>query len=292
MTSIRPIALVVLLSLPVAPLPAQQPQADAAGNPITSSFRFMRGRFGGWLVAAFDSIPASRYGFRPTPVQQSVGYVAQHLEDANYGLCDRFGAMKHPRDAKDALPDTVKAAWPKDTLVARLRASFAYCDAAMAQVTDATLANRVPFGPPNAGLTTQPARALLLFVTDLAEHYSQLSTYMRLIGVVPPSALPPRPRTAIELTPSALAAFVGAYDLPRSPLSDAPTLMLEVTMKDGALYMKPGPRPAVRLWPETPSDFFVKEVDAQVSFVRDGGGAVTGLVVHQGGEDRPARRVR
>jgi hypothetical protein len=30
-------------------------------------------------------------------------------------------------------------------------------------------------------------------VTDLAEHYSQVSSYMRLMGLVPPSALP-RPK--------------------------------------------------------------------------------------------------
>ena len=50
--------------------------------------------FGGRLVAAFDSIPASRYDYRPTPPQQSVGHIAQHLENANYGLCERLGGAK------------------------------------------------------------------------------------------------------------------------------------------------------------------------------------------------------
>ena len=55
-------------------------------------------------------------------------------------------------------------------------------------LADADLDHRVPFGPPGAGSTATPARSLLLFVTDLAEHYSQIATYMRLVGSTPPSA--------------------------------------------------------------------------------------------------------
>src|SRR6185437_8613096 len=76
--------------------------------------------FGSRLVAAFDSIPAAKYDYRPTPPQQTVGYIAQHLEGANYGLCERLGTTRHAHTAKDLLADTIKAHWPKDTLVARL----------------------------------------------------------------------------------------------------------------------------------------------------------------------------
>ena len=148
--------------------------------------------FGSRLVAAFDSIPAARYEYRPTSSQQTVGYIAQHLEAANYSLCERLGNAKHPKTAKDSLADTLKARWPKDSLVARLDASLRFCDTALErldQVNSAELASN-----------------LLAFETDLAEHYSQISTYMRLLGLVPPSALPPKQRTAIELPTSALSA--------------------------------------------------------------------------------------
>jgi hypothetical protein len=256
------------------------------------SFRFFAGHYGGLLQSAFDSIPSDRYAYRPTPAQQSIGYIAQHLEDANYGLCERFGTTKRVTSAKDALPDTVKATWPKDTLVARLRASLAFCDAALAQMSDAGLGDRVPSEAGAAGAVALHMRTMLAFVTDLAEHYSQLASYMRLIGMVPPSALPPRPRTAIELPVAVLSQYVGTYDLPASVLLDAPAFLIDVTLKDGALYAKPGARPAVRLWPETTTEFFLKNVDAQVSFTRDASGVVTGLIIHQGGEDRAARKVR
>lgn len=274
-------------------LSGQQPRAEPpAQNAITMSFKFFAARYGGWLVTAFDSIPSGQYAYRPTPAQQSIGHIAQHLEGANYALCERLGAMKRVTSAKDSLPDAVKAAWPKDTLVARLRASLSFCDSALAQLSDAKLADPVPYGPTGSGITARPARSLLLFVTDLAEHYSQVATYMRLIGVIPPSALASQPRTAIDLPTAVLSPYVGRYDLPPSLLQDAPAFLLEVTLKDGGLYLKPGGRPAVRLWPETATDFFTKEVDAQITFIKDASGVITGLVLHQNGENRAAGKRR
>jgi hypothetical protein len=101
--------------------------------------------------------------------------------------------QKHAMTAKDSLADSVKALWPKDTLVARLRASLAYCDQAIDGLTDAQLADQIPVGPPGSGRTIDRSRYLIAYVTDLAEHYAQLSSYMRLNGLVPPTALP-RPK--------------------------------------------------------------------------------------------------
>ena len=228
--------------------------------------------FGSRLVTAFDSIPAARYDYRPTAAQQTVGYIAQHLENANYGLCSRFGDVKHARTAKDLQADTIKARWPKDTLVARLEASLRFCDTALErleQINSAELASN-----------------LLAFETDLAEHYSQISSYMRLLDLVPPSALKPKERKAIELPASALSAFVGDYRI-------AQGLVLAVTLHDGSLWARSSAGgEAVRMWPESASDFFVNEADAQVTFTRSHDGAVSGLVLHQFGRHRTAGKIR
>jgi hypothetical protein len=80
------------------------------------------------LAQAFDSIPADKFGYKPTPAQQTVGYIAQHLANDNYLFCNAFGDMKATRPAREAeTPDSVKAGWPKDSLVAQLRASFDFC---------------------------------------------------------------------------------------------------------------------------------------------------------------------
>src|SRR5947208_7555591 len=113
-------ALIVLTLVLPSVLAGQSPPTPELPNAVMLQFLRFADIFGSQLVAAFDSIPAARYDYRPTPVQQTVGYIAQHLENANYGLCGRLGSVKHPRTAKDSLADTVKARWPKDTLVARL----------------------------------------------------------------------------------------------------------------------------------------------------------------------------
>ena len=48
----------------------------------------------------------------------------------------------------------------------------------------------------------------------------------------------------------------------------------------------------LRLWPESDTTFFLKELDAQLSFVRDAQGAVTAVVLHQNGQDMTAPKVR
>jgi uncharacterized damage-inducible protein DinB len=266
---------------------------DSAGaqNDVVMSFKFFAVQYGGRLVAAFDSIPASRYAYRPTPVQQSIGFIAQHVEAANYGLCERLGVSRPNRFPKDAAPDSVKAAWPKDTLVARLRASLAFCDSAVSRLTDSQLTQPMPYGPPGSDLKAVPSRTLLGFVTDLAEHYSQLASYMRLLGLTPPSALPMKQRKAIDVATGVLSQYVGTYDLPPSAFQGSPGVRLDVTLRDGTLYIKPTSQPAARLWPETTNDFFIKEADIQLTFTRDASGAVTGLVLHQNGEHRVARKI-
>jgi uncharacterized damage-inducible protein DinB len=144
----------------------------------------------GWLPRAFDSIPARQYEFHPAPAQQSIGFVAQHLETANYELCSKFGADKHVTSAKNALPDTIKTQLPKDTLIARVRASLTFCAAAIGKLSDRQLADQLTVDTPTGPQTVLRARFLILLATGLAEHHAQLSGYMRILGLTPTSALP------------------------------------------------------------------------------------------------------
>jgi CubicO group peptidase (beta-lactamase class C family) len=100
-----------------------------------------------------------------------------------------------------------------------------------------------------------------------------------------PRPVPMKQRVAIDVGADVLAGYVGMYQL-------APTFAIEVTLKDGALFGQPTNQPVFRFWPETQNDFFLKEVDAQITFVRDAQGKVTGLVLHQGGQDMRGTKVR
>lgn len=100
-----------------------------------------------------------------------------------------------------------------------------------------------------------------------------------------PKPPPPKQRTAIEVNADVLARYVGAYQL-------SPSFMLDISLKDGALYVQPTGQPVFRLWPESETDFFLKEVDAQITFVRSADGKTTALVLHQNGQDTNGPKVR
>ena len=165
--------------------------AAAQANPIAAAFNARIATLHRNIAQAFDSIPESKFGYRPTPAQLTFGYIAQHLASDSYLFCSYFGAMKPTIDAKDtSTPDSVKATWPKAELVSKLKASFAFCDQAIAQVTDATLPDTVSWTYRGTERKSPRVGMVLLHALDLADHYSQIANYMRLNGLLPPSALP------------------------------------------------------------------------------------------------------
>jgi hypothetical protein len=190
------VAAILVLALPAGELAAQNPPAAPPANPITTAFR---GRIMGLqrnLAQAFDSIPESKFGYKPTPAQLTIGYIAQHLATDNYIFCNQFGPMKGTISAADsATADSVKAKWPKDSLVTKLKASFAFCESAFAQLNDTNLADPVTLTFGNNSRQVSRATMVLGHALDLADHYSQIANYMRLNNMLPPSALP-RPRPA------------------------------------------------------------------------------------------------
>ncbi len=189
-------AALLVLALPVS-LAAQQPTTAPAApagppaNPITAVFRTRTMTLQRNLAQAFDSIPEARFGYRPTPVQLTVGYIAQHLASDNYVFCNNFGAMKATLPASEtATADSLKAKWPKDTLMTQLRASFAFCESAFAQLDDAKLADQVTLTFNGNSRNVARASMVLGHALDMADHYSQIANYMRLNNLVPPTALP------------------------------------------------------------------------------------------------------
>jgi DinB family protein len=186
----------LVLALPVS-LVAQQPSAAAAANPITEAFRARTMPLQRNLAQAFDSIPESKFGFKPTPAQLSIGFIAQHLANDNYLFCNAFGAMKGTRAAEDTTTaDSVKATWPKAKLVEQLKASFDFCERAFAQLDDAKLVDQVPLTFRGNTRNIPRVSMVLGHALDMADHYSQLANYMRLNNILPPSALPRPPRPA------------------------------------------------------------------------------------------------
>ncbi len=134
------------------------------------------------LVAAAEAMPAADYGFKPTPAQMTFGDVVLHVAQGNDYLCGAIGDMKAP--ARPPLTPTSG----KDTLVARLKDTFTFCDNALAGLDDTRLGESVPFF---GGSKISRAGAMTVTTGDWADHYSQMAIYLRLKGQLPPTAKKP-----------------------------------------------------------------------------------------------------
>ena len=188
-------AAILLLAVP-ASLAAQQPSAAPTANPITTVFRTRTMALQRNLAQAFDSIPESKFSYKPTPAQLTIGYIAQHLANDNYFFCNNFGTMRGTRAPEDSTTaDSVKATWAKDKLVTKLKESFTFCESAFAQLDDAKLADQITMTFGGNSRSATRATMVLGHVVDMADHYSQIANYMRLNNMLPPTALP-RPRPA------------------------------------------------------------------------------------------------
>jgi uncharacterized damage-inducible protein DinB len=156
--------------------------ATAQANPVADAFRDNAKTAAKNLIAAAEQFPADKYSYKPTASQMSVGDIVVHLIQGNDYLCGSIGGTKAPDRAKIATTDG------KDALVARLRETFAFCDQALAPLTDATLGEQLPFF---GGRKMSRAAVMTLTTGDWADHYSQYANYLRLNGMVPPTAKKP-----------------------------------------------------------------------------------------------------
>lgn len=149
---------------------AQNPVADGLRNQLTRAEKN--------TVGAAEEMPADKYGYKPTEAQVPFAHWVSHATRANYLFCSKLTAATAPEVA-------VKETDPKDKLVEALKKSFDYCSAQLPKLQDSQLGGEVLlFGTRKM---TKGAAALELSA-DWADHYSQMATYLRLNGLLPPTA--------------------------------------------------------------------------------------------------------
>ena len=91
-------------------------------------------------------------------------------------------------------------------------------------------------------------------------------------------------RKAVELDPKILTAYAGEYEL-------KPDLIISVTVEKDQLFLQATGQPRIQAFPSSETEFFLKDVEVQISFVKNEG-RVTQLILHQGGTDAPARKIK
>lgn len=93
------------------------------------------------------------------------------------------------------------------------------------------------------------------------------------------------PRRVVVLSEEILEKYVGEYQL-------APTFSITVTREGNRLFTQATGQEKFEIFAEKEDEFFVKEFEARISFTKDAGGKVSGAVLHQGGRDAPAKKVK
>ena len=91
-------------------------------------------------------------------------------------------------------------------------------------------------------------------------------------------------RAEVQVESSILERYVGKYEL-------RPDMIFDIVLNNQQLRAKLTGQPRVPIFPESETEFFYKVVDAQLSFLVDDKGEVTGLILHQGGINSKANKI-
>ena len=97
-------------------------------------------------------------------------------------------------------------------------------------------------------------------------------------GTLPLQA-PPKVRTAVAVDSTVLDRYVGEYEL-------VPAFHIVVTREGAGLFIQATAQPKFPIFAESETEFFLKVVDAQITFAKDQ------LILHQNGQHLPGRKIR
>lgn len=155
----------VLIAFVVTAGIASGDPARAQGESVAALVQKNFAEVHGWVTKAAEMVPADKYAYRPVSTVRTFGEQVAHIADAYVYFC----AHATGRDVEwsDAVE---KGATDKATITQKLAAAGNACSAAYAGA-----------GPGNAA-------PLLSNNTHANLHYGNIVTYMRMMGLVPPSS--------------------------------------------------------------------------------------------------------
>jgi hypothetical protein len=146
---------------------------------VVSSANEIVKRQSAYILTAAEQMPAGKYSFHPTETQWTYGKIVAHVIQANFAVCGMLSGVVAGKGP------IVTDVMPKEELVPVLRQSFDTCAKALDGLQDSTLGTTITYF---GGAKKPRARALIELTDDLEDHYSQMASYLRLNGMIPPSA--------------------------------------------------------------------------------------------------------
>ena len=174
----KPILVAGLMTLLVTSAGAQRSAAQGK-DPVSSALRDIQPGRQKNTLAAVEAMPAEKFSYKPTAEQKTFAQLVVHMIEANYLLCGKAAGVAKPNaeEAKDS--DS------KEKLVAALKSSFDFCTETLAKMDDSKLSEMTEgFG----GKQVTHAWFSLVLASNWADHYAEAAIYLRLNGIVPPTA--------------------------------------------------------------------------------------------------------
>ncbi|HXJ88050.1 MAG TPA: DinB family protein [Candidatus Binatia bacterium] len=174
------LCLVACSTVSLAQNAAAKPPAPTK-DPVSSSLRMQLQRSQNNIVGAVEAMPADKFSYKPTPDQITFAHLVVHIIGSNNTLCAKVADVPAPKAEEPKETDS------KDQLVAAVKASFSFCSEALAKMDDSKLGDDVElFG----GRHFPRAMGALGLAGGWADHYGAAAMYLRLNGILPPSAQP------------------------------------------------------------------------------------------------------
>ena len=164
---------------PSATTPAQA--AAPVKDPVTAGLRILLPRRQKDTLGAIAAMPADKFGYKPTPEQDSFAHLVTHIIGFNNGFCAKAADVPAPK------VDEVKETDSKEKLLAAATASFDFCNEALGKMDDSKLGDSIEIF---SGRQAPRALAALILASGWADHYATEAMYLRLNGILPPSAQP------------------------------------------------------------------------------------------------------
>lgn len=163
-------------------LQAQMASAPApVKDPVSTSLRTLLGRSRTNTLGAISAMPADKFGYKPTAEQNSFAHLVVHIVGFNNSFCAKAANVAEPKVEEAKETDS------KDKLLAAATASYDFCNDALGKMDDSRLGDTIEL---SGGRQAPRAMAALILASGWADHYSTAAMYLRLNGILPPTAQP------------------------------------------------------------------------------------------------------
>lgn len=156
--------LLVLCVLLLSAVPGLAQTTPEKAPDMSTELRNAFNEVNGWLTTAAETVPADKYNYRPVDTVRTFGQLIAHITDSyNYFCAHGVGnKVQWTTPVEEGKTD-------KDALLPKFKEAVGRCNAA--------------YSSPNAQL-----RPLFTNVGHTSLHYGNVITYMRMMGLKPPSS--------------------------------------------------------------------------------------------------------